>query len=177
MRRAPGKARCTGCARGPPSQAGGRRPGSARAGVAGTTCSTTNGISKRPGGGARGRGWMTESMNTGPSDVSCRRVTASRVGYILIVLGLAIALFAMAIEEWTELRELELISGCIALTTSVIAAIMMACDLSTPTVIASPSIRRLYRSTTRPTRARHWSDCIRSRCHRSSPCVRVSRRA
>jgi hypothetical protein len=69
-------------------------------------------------------------MNIGLSDASYRRVTTSAVGYILIALGLAIALFAMAIDEWTELRELELISGCIALITSVIAAIMLACDLT-----------------------------------------------
>jgi len=69
-------------------------------------------------------------MNIGLSDASYRRVTTSTVGYILIAIGLAIALFAMALDEWTELRELELISGCIALTTSVIAAIIMACDLT-----------------------------------------------
>ena len=51
-----------------------------------------------------------------------------KVGYTLIVVGLSITLFAMALDEWTSLRELELISGCVGLIVSVIAAIVVACD-------------------------------------------------
>jgi hypothetical protein len=46
-----------------------------------------------------------------------------------MAVGLSITLFAMALDEWTSLGELELISGCAGLITSVIAAIMAACDM------------------------------------------------
>jgi len=69
-------------------------------------------------------------MNIAMSDATKRPATASRTGYILIVLGLSIALFAMALDEWTNLYELELVSGCVGLLTSVIAAIMAWCDLT-----------------------------------------------
>ena len=57
-------------------------------------------------------------------------MTTSEVGYTLIIVGLSITLFAMALDEWTSLRELELITGCVGLIVSVIAAIIAACDLT-----------------------------------------------
>ena len=69
-------------------------------------------------------------MNIAMSDATKRPATTSRTGYILIVLGLSIALFAMALDEWTNLYELELVSGCVGLLTSVIAAIIAGGDLT-----------------------------------------------
>lgn len=78
----------------------------------------------------RSRSLMIDSRKFGPSDASHRRMPASTVGYIVMGLALASTLVAMAIDEWTQLRELELITGGIALTASIIAAMIMACDLT-----------------------------------------------
>jgi hypothetical protein len=53
---------------------------------------------------------------------------AAGIGYLLILVGLAITLAAMGLDEWTRMRELELITGCLGLITSVAAAIIVACD-------------------------------------------------
>lgn len=69
-----------------------------------------------------------------------------KVGYTLIVVGLSITLFAMALDEWTNLRELELTSGCIGLIVSVIAAIIAAYDLPPKPTADLERIRREYHS-------------------------------
>lgn len=49
-----------------------------------------------------------------------RRTTREGFGYGLISTGLVITLFAMALDQWTSMRELELVSGCLGLLTSIV---------------------------------------------------------
>ena len=58
---------------------------------------------------------------------SARTLTGS---YVLLGLGSFITLMAMALDEWTELRGLELILGSLGLTTAILAALLVVCDLS-----------------------------------------------
>lgn len=71
---------------------------------------------------------------------------------MLIALGLSLALLAMALDEWTVLHELELITGCIGLVISVIAATIAACDLT------SPGARNFTRVERLPVRLPHRRD-------------------
>ena len=56
------------------------------------------------------------------------RVTISIIGYMLIALGLSITLLAMALDAWTHLGELELISAYVGLITSIVAAVILTTD-------------------------------------------------
>ncbi|HVS77569.1 MAG TPA: hypothetical protein VHE11_11585 [Steroidobacteraceae bacterium] len=58
-----------------------------------------------------------------------RRMTASSIGRMLIFIGLSMALFAMALDRWTDLSRLELVSGCAGLITSAVAAMLSTSDL------------------------------------------------
>ena len=66
-------------------------------------------------------------MNIDLGDAN-RRVTAATVGYALMALGLAITLLAVALDAWTNLGELELISACMGLISSIVAAVILASD-------------------------------------------------
>lgn len=68
-------------------------------------------------------------MNIGLSDSNGQPLTTSTVGYMLLILGLSITLFAMALDQWTGLRGLELTSGYVGLIISIIAAIISASDM------------------------------------------------
>lgn len=57
-------------------------------------------------------------------------MSARKAGQGLIIAGFSITLFAMALDACTGLRELELVSGCAGLITSVIAAIMIVWGLA-----------------------------------------------
>jgi hypothetical protein len=67
-------------------------------------------------------------VNVDLSGVSYRRVTMSTVGYMLIALGLFVTLFAVALDAWTHLGDLELISAYVGLITSIIAAVILTVD-------------------------------------------------
>ena len=67
-------------------------------------------------------------MHVGPSDANYRRARIATIGYTLIALGLSLTLFAVALVAWPHLRELELISACIGLMTSIIAAVILTTD-------------------------------------------------
>lgn len=52
----------------------------------------------------------------------------SALGYLLIALGLSITLLAVALDAWTHLGELELISAYVGLITSIVAAVILTTD-------------------------------------------------
>lgn len=68
------------------------------------------------------------ALNVELSHANHRRVSISVIGYMLIALGLAITLIAVALDAWTDLGELELISASVGLITSIVAAVILATD-------------------------------------------------